>query len=198
MTILPTKVRKVSASVSLRTMLIVHSFEACTIFEVRNPISSAMTACSFVKSEITKEEPFASEAARNTTIQDVTIIDNSLKFVNDLLRTMLDIHRAADKQLSLNMVPTDILHDVLEPVEGMLVQKGGKVAVSVDCPRDLFAVTDSLRLKQVILNLGRNSSKFVDKGFIRLSGAVVMVSRLRTRDTSRETGEAVLEVSGEP
>lgn len=53
-------------------------------------------------------------------MQDVVIIDNSLKFVNDLLRTMLNIHRAADKQLSLNMVPDDILRDVLEPVEGML------------------------------------------------------------------------------
>jgi len=132
-----------------------------------------MTACSFVKTEISREKPLASDAARETAIQDVGVIDNSLKFVNDLLRTMLDIHRAADKQLSLNMVPTDILHDVLEPVEGMLVLTGDKVTVSVDCPEDLFAVTDCLRLKQVILNLGRNSSKFVDKGFIRFRGAVV-------------------------
>lgn len=140
---------------------------------VRNPISSAMTACSFVKTEVMKEEPLATEATKETTAQDVAIIDNSLKFVNDLLRTMLDIHRAADKQLSLTMVPTDILVDVLKPVEGMLVQKGNKVKVSVDCPPDLFAVTDCLRLKQIILNLGRNSSKFVHHGFIRLCGAVV-------------------------
>lgn len=142
-------------------------------FPVRNPISSAMTACSFVKTEVSKEKPLATDDARNTTIQDVNIIDSSLKFVNDLLRTMLDIHRAVDKQLSLNLTPTDVLHDILEPVEGMLVQKGDKVTVSVDCPRDLFVVTDSLRLKQIMLNLGRNSSKFVDKGFIRLCGSVV-------------------------
>ena len=141
--------------------------------EVRNPISSAMTACSFVKTEIMKHKPLATDASRETTVQDVVIIDNSLKFVNDLLRTMLDIHRAADKQLSLTMVPNDILRDVLEPVEGMLAQKEGRVAVSVECPPDLFAVTDCLRLKQVMLNLGRNSSKFVDQGFIRLHGAVV-------------------------
>lgn len=132
-----------------------------------------MTACSFVKTEISKDDPLVTDAARETAIQDVIVIDNSLKFVNDLLRTMLDVHRAADKQLSLNMEATDILRDVLEPVEGMLVMKGDKVTVSVDCPEGLFAVTDSLRLKQIILNLSRNSTKFVNKGFIRLRGAVV-------------------------
>ena len=34
-------------------------------------------------------------------------------------------------------------------------------------------MTDRLRLKQVILNLGRNSSKFVHEGFIRLKAEVV-------------------------
>jgi signal transduction histidine kinase len=140
--------------------------------EVRNPISSAMTACSFVKTEVMKQEPLATDASRQTTEQDVVIIDNSLKFVNDLLRTMLDIHRSADKQLSLTMVPNDMLRDVLEPVEGMLAQKESRVAMSVDCPPVLFAGTDCLRLKQVMPNLGRNSSKFVEQGFIRLRGAM--------------------------
>lgn len=47
------------------------------------------------------------------------------------------------------------------------------MAVSVDCPPDLFAMTVCLRLKQVMLNFGRNSSKCVEQGFIRLRGAVV-------------------------
>ena len=137
--------------------------------EVRNPVAAAIAACSFVKSEVSKEEPLRDQESLMATREDVTIIDNSLRFVSDLLRNMLDMHRAADKQLSVSMAPVDVLHDVLEPVAGMLHTRGGQIVeVMVDCPRDLFVMTDSLRLKQVMLNLSRNSSKFVTQGFIRL------------------------------
>jgi CheY-like chemotaxis protein len=55
----------------------------------------------------------------------------------------------------------------------MLYQRNGDVKVIVDCPPNLYIITDSLRLKQVILNLGRNSSKFISKGFIRLRAAEI-------------------------
>lgn len=44
--------------------------------------------------------------------------------------------------------------------------------VEVECPQGLVIETDRMRLKQVILNLGRNSSKFVEKGFVRLRAEV--------------------------
>jgi signal transduction histidine kinase len=132
-----------------------------------------MSACSFVKNAVNESEPLITEESRITTREDVEIIENSLHFVNDLLRNMLDMHRAASKQLKVNMVPTDILHDILEPVESILYQRRGEVQVSIDCPPNLFAVTDRLRLKQIMLNLGRNSSKFVERGFIRLRAEVV-------------------------
>jgi signal transduction histidine kinase len=93
--------------------------------------------------------------------------------VNDLLRTMLDMHRAASKQLQVDMAPVDLLHDVLEPVGGMLYQRGSKVKLIVECPGNLIINTDSLRLKQVVLNLGRNSTKFIQEGFIRLKAEEV-------------------------
>jgi CheY-like chemotaxis protein len=37
----------------------------------------------------------------------------------------------------------------------------------------LVVMTDRLRLKQIVLNLGRNAAKFVEKGFIRLRADVV-------------------------
>jgi two-component system, sensor histidine kinase ChiS len=86
---------------------------------------------------------------------------------------MLDMHRAMNKKLKITLYPTDILHDVLEPVQCMLSQRGGKVRVEIHCPPNLFVLSDSLRLEQVVLNLGRNSVKFVEEGFVRLSAAVV-------------------------
>lgn len=141
--------------------------------EVRNPVAAAMSACSFVQTAIRKPEPIVDPEARQTLQEDVEIIDNALKFVNDLLRNMLDMHRATNKQLIIDSTPTDLLHDVLEPVEGMLHYSGSKVDVVVECPKDLVVLSDHLRLKQVILNLGRNSVKFIEEGFIKLQAKVV-------------------------
>lgn len=117
--------------------------------------------------------------------EDVQVVDNSLRFINDLLRTMLDMHRATSGNLQVKLAPVDLLRDVLEPVAGMLHRggegnigrgKGGeKVQIVVDCPEDIVVATDVLRLKQVILNLGRNSVKFINEGFIRLRAEVLEV-----------------------
>jgi len=96
----------------------------------------------------------------------------SISQINDLLRSMLDMHRAENKMISLNWAPVDILKDVFEPVKAVLYIRGNKIAVEVDCPANLVVVSDRLRLKQIVLNLASNSSKFVEKGFIRLRATV--------------------------
>jgi signal transduction histidine kinase/CHASE1-domain containing sensor protein len=140
--------------------------------EVRNPVAAAMAACSFVKAAIHKDPPFPTYESLETAREDIGTIDNALLFVNDLLRDMLDMHRATNHQLIIKLTPTDILHDVLEPVDGMLYQREGHMRVSVECPKNLVVMSDRLRLKQVILNLGRNSAKFVGDGFLKLRARV--------------------------
>lgn len=82
--------------------------------------------------------------------------------------------RAAHHQLKIEKAPTDVLRDILEPVDAMLYRRGQTdVKVMVECPPDLMVMTDRLRLKQVVLNLSRNSAKFVEKGFIMLKVVVV-------------------------
>jgi CHASE1-domain containing sensor protein len=72
--------------------------------EVRNPVAAAMSACSFVKRALKKKD--FDELELQNTRDDVRIIDNSLNFVNDLLRNMLDMHRAANKKLKVTLAPT--------------------------------------------------------------------------------------------
>ena len=141
--------------------------------EVRNPVAAAMAATNFVKVALDKEKPLQETEALELAREDISIIDNALRFINDLLRNMLDMHRAASKQLQITMAPADLLHDILEPVGGMLYRRGSKVKLIVDCPENLWVMTDTLRLKQVILNLGRNSTKFIDERFIRLKAEEV-------------------------
>ena len=57
-------------------------------------------------------------------------------------------------------------------VAAILYLRGNQVKVEIDCPPNLYVMTDRLRLKQVVLNLAMNSSKFVEQGFIRIRAAV--------------------------
>mmetsp|Transcript_5711 Transcript_5711/g.8801 ORF Transcript_5711/g.8801 Transcript_5711/m.8801 type:complete len:830 (-) Transcript_5711:2106-4595(-) len=142
--------------------------------EVRNPLAAALSACSFVLSAVGDETiPLTTDEARRVVTEDALIINSSLHFINDLLRNMLDMQRAASNQLKLEPTPTDLLKDVLQPVDTMLYRREKSFEVIVECPKDLHIMSDRLRLKQIILNLGRNAAKFVDHGFIRLRAAVV-------------------------
>ena len=88
--------------------------------------------------------------------EDVKIIGSSLSFIDDFLRSMLDIHASAANKLEIHWAPADLLTDVLEPVRSILHQRD--VDVTVYCPENLVVMTDCLRLKQV--------SDYVVSGFL--------------------------------
>ena len=70
--------------------------------------------------------------------------------------------------MKIDMKPTNLMVDVLRPVQNMLHVRGTPFDVLISCSFDdqMVVMTDPLRLKQVMLNLTRNSAKFVEKGFI--------------------------------
>jgi signal transduction histidine kinase/CheY-like chemotaxis protein len=141
--------------------------------EVRNPLSAAMSAASFISSAVNEREPLKTVEDQEAVRDDISIIESSLQFVNDLLRNMLDFHRAVSSELHLEPTATDVQRDILEPVAAMLYRRYDNYTVIVDCPKDLCIMTDRLRLKQIVLNLGRNSAKFVETGFVRLKADVI-------------------------
>jgi nitrogen-specific signal transduction histidine kinase len=140
--------------------------------EVRNPLSAAMAAHSFVSSGI-RDSANLLDDERKSLQEDAKIVDSSLLFIDEFLRSMLDMSRASANKLEVKMAPTDLLKDIWEPVCSILYQRDGNVDVTMDCPKNLIVATDCLRLKQIMLNLGRNSTKFVRSGFIRFRVAIV-------------------------
>jgi signal transduction histidine kinase/CheY-like chemotaxis protein len=137
--------------------------------EVRNPLSAAMTASVFMSSAIGDVKTLLANPETRKSIQDdMGVIDASLKFINDLLRNMLDMNRASSNQLRIKLAHADLLRDILEPVASMMYHRCEGFEILLDCPENMVVVTDRMRLKQILLNLGRNATKFVEKGFIRL------------------------------
>lgn len=175
--------------------------------EVRNPLAAAISACSFVSSAISEESLLVpggmganpligNNAKRKSVEEDINIIESSLHFINDLLRNMLDMQRASTNQLNIEMQPTHLLNDVLKPVDSMLHRRGTSFQVYVECcseegETDIVILADKLRLKQIMLNLARNSVKFVEKGFILLAAKVVVNST-----TCKKTVQLSVEDSG--
>jgi signal transduction histidine kinase/CheY-like chemotaxis protein len=150
-----------------------HELNEFLSHEVRNPLSAAISACTFVDSAIAETTHMSDDEFKKSLHGDVKIISSSILFINDFLRSMLDLHRSAGNKMELKLSPTDLLKDVFEPVSNMFYQRDTGVEIIVECPENLVVMTDGLRLKQVVLNLGRNSAKFVDTGFIRFRAAVV-------------------------
>jgi signal transduction histidine kinase len=139
--------------------------------EVRNPLSSSIAALSFISA--TTHGKIDDQETRDALLSDIHILDSSLQYINDLLRNMLDIHRSASKKMKLDEQPTDILKDIFEPVQSILCVKQTTAKILIDCPEHLIVIVDRLRVKQIILNLAINSTKFVLSGFIRLRAQIL-------------------------
>lgn len=133
--------------------------------ECRNPLSAAMIAHNFVKSAVVDKEGRADEKTLATLKEDIDTIGSSLRFVLDFLQTMLDMYRGRSIK-QVKAVRTNLLHDVFEPVVSMLSLRQSSVELRLECPEDLNIISDSLRLKDILLNLGRNATKFVSSGFV--------------------------------
>jgi len=115
-----------------------------------------MSAHGFVSSSV-NEIATGTVTNDNDTVsslqEDIKIIGSSLYFIDDFLRSMLDIHASAANALAIKLAPADLMKDVLEPVRSILHQRDGRIDVSVECELkdglEPVCMTDTLRLKQV-------------------------------------------------
>lgn len=146
--------------------------------EVRNPISAALSACSFVSAGLTEVKLLMGVESVMRLQEDVLLIESGLKYADDLLHNMLDLNRIDTLEMQLHAIPTDIKRDILDPVASMIQRRedGATFEVNVTCPDDLVVSVDRLRLKQIVVNLARNSAKFVESGgFIRLRARLLSI-----------------------
>jgi len=84
-----------------------------------------------------------------------------------LLNDLLDMSKidAGEMQISSSPVP---MHDVLDAVESSLLPRARERGLEflITCPPEVPVqiLTDRLRLRQILLNLGTNAIKFTDRG----------------------------------
>jgi signal transduction histidine kinase len=104
--------------------------------------------------------------------QDMSQILSSGKHLLNIINDILDLSRVDAGKLDLEIQPVDlapVLRGVLSTAVGLVGDKGNRVKLLKDLPDPLpMVMGDPLRIRQVLLNLYSNASKFTDAGHIKL------------------------------
>ncbi|UCE64051.1 MAG: PAS domain S-box protein, partial [Nitrospirota bacterium] len=116
--------------------------------------------------------------------QYLTVVDSSARGLLALINDILDFSKIEAGKLDLETAPFSLrglLEEVTHSFRGRVLEKHVEfiVHVALDVPDQL--VGDSLRLRQVLINLVGNAFKFTDKG------AVVLRVQLQPQQSSGET-----------
>jgi signal transduction histidine kinase len=138
-------------------------FLANTSHELRTPLNAIIGCIRLVR-----------DGCCDSHEEEVEFLDQAdkaavhlLKIINDLL----DIRRIEEKGLPLSLELLDIRYVIKEVVDLQSVQiqqKGLQLVVS-EFSDPIMVKADPARLKQVLLNVVYNASKFTDKGEIRIT-----------------------------
>ena len=131
--------------------------------ELRTPLNAILGY-----SEMLQEE--AEELGVHAMIRDLARIHTAGKHLLDLINSVLDMAKleANRAELYLEIIPLELLlHDVIG-IASPLAAKNHNTLVC-EIPAELGAMeTDAMKLRQIILNLLSNASKFTTNGTITL------------------------------
>jgi PAS domain S-box-containing protein len=131
--------------------------------ELRTPLNAIIGY-----SEMLKED--AEENGDTGYIADLLKIRSSGKHLLALINDVLDLSKIEAGKMELYIETFDVrstIDDVVTTVEPLIAQNGNKLEVS--CTAALGAMrADMIKVRQTLLNLLSNASKFTDHGTVRL------------------------------
>lgn len=111
-------------------------------------------------------DPTASETERQ---EAVATIRRNGSYLLQIINDILDLSKIEAGKLQIERITTptvDIARDVLELLAPRAEEKGLKLSVEYSGPIPQFVETDTVRLRQILLNLVGNSIKFTQSGGI--------------------------------
>jgi hypothetical protein len=77
------------------------------LIKVRNSFSAGLTKCSFVSAPVNEPYPLSNSKTRRIVKNDIEAVNSSINFINDFLRSLLDVHRDVCSQITMEKSPTD-------------------------------------------------------------------------------------------
>ena len=138
-------------------------FLATTSHELRNPLNIIINCVRLVRDDLCDNREEELEFLKKA---DDTAI-HLLGIINDLL----DISKIEAGKLSVNTVPLDLRQLLLEVInlQSVNVQYKGLQLICDIGDKPIPIKSDSLKLKQVLINIISNATKFTDEGSIQIT-----------------------------
>ncbi|MCX7361474.1 MAG: response regulator [Alphaproteobacteria bacterium] len=151
------------------------SFLANMSHELRTPLNAIIGLTELMTEHSGR---FGTEKA----IEPMRRVLNAGRHLLELINDILDLSKIEAGKLDLNLEPVDV-RPVAEEVMALAksLAETNKNELSLDCPKDIGAVyADSMRFRQILLNLLSNACKFTSAGKVTLKAS-------RVRDGSGRT-----------
>lgn len=138
-------------------------FVATTSHELRNPLNTIINCIRIVRDDLCDNREEEMEYLKNADEAAIHL----LGIINDLL----DISKMEEGKLSVISEPIDLRKLLLEVInlQSVNIQKRG-LQLKIDLGEELIPVNgDAAKLKQVLINVIGNATKFTEKGSIAIA-----------------------------
>lgn len=172
---------KIAKDIAEKATLAQERFVANISHEIRTPLNGAINSLEFLKSTPLNEEQK----------KYVDMGTSSGKILLDLVSDILDFSKIKSGEYSISKEGFN-LHDMLESLQIFFKSQKIKPTVSINydiqIPSDTVILSDSARIKQILVNLIGNALKFTD------DGTVSVVASLTDKDiifTISDTGPGI-------
>ncbi len=146
-------------------------FVANVSHELRTPLNLIV---GFSEMMATAPESYGGTLLPNQYRGDVMAIYRSARHLSDLINDVLDLSQIEAGRLPLRREPSDlgkIVGEACEIMRGLAEAKGLRLDVNLP-PEVPLLCLDRTRIRQVLLNLLSNATRFTDCGWIRVSAVV--------------------------
>jgi signal transduction histidine kinase/CheY-like chemotaxis protein/HAMP domain-containing protein len=134
------------------------SFLARMSHEIRTPMNAIIGMTNIVKKQLVERK-----ADQKEMLNNISQIETSSQHMLGLLNDILDISKIEAGKIELTQEPVDLLklgQSVVTIIKPRCDEKNINFEIDFDIPGNPFYLSDSLRLRQVFINLLGNAVKF--------------------------------------
>lgn len=131
--------------------------------EIRTPLTSII---GFAESCLDTNQPIQERS------KAIKIIIKSGKHLMVIINEILDFSKIEAGKLEIKLMPFSVIEDIddiNQLVSIMAEEKGLTFSINYTYPLPEKIISDSLRLKQILINLCSNAIKFTEKGSVNLN-----------------------------
>ncbi|GFO55671.1 hypothetical protein GMSM_26780 [Geomonas sp. Red276] len=138
-------------------------FLANVTHELRSPINAIVALTHLMK--------MAADAGSVDQIRErLTFLMSTASHLRTIITNILDLSKMEAGKMEVSLKEVDVVAELKEVAETVRLLVGEKpVTVRLEAPERLTAVTDGMKLRQILLNLAGNAAKFTDRGEISLA-----------------------------